>query len=317
MNAPAVAKPAVAAVAKPSATSPSTAGAAAPVKPPPFSMGGNTQSGSYIKLLAYGKPGVGKTELIASAVDVESMNDVLYIDCESGEQTVHDNPRIANWERLIKNRIHVTTFKQVSQVHDWLKGHIAYRDSKSPNADAVLIEQEARLRGLQPSEIERPQRFRTVVLDSLTEVNAYSNYELLGVDEATVLSGNADQIEVATWDEFRKNNQRIQMLVRAFRNLPINLLVAAGEQYKQDELKKFHFEPNLTGQLARQVQGFFDIVGHFQMAKIGEKNARRLYVQPIGSFDAKNRKSVYTKDWFDEADCNMKRIMQLTGMTKS
>jgi hypothetical protein len=295
---------------------PSAGPAVKPSAPPPFTLGQASNVGPYLKLLVYGKPGVGKTELIASSVDVPEMGDVLYVDVESGEQTVHDNPRIANWEALVANRVPCNTFKQVSQIHDWLKGHIVWRDKNDSAAEKILRDQEARLRGCSPDQIERPQRFRTVILDSLTEINAYSNYELLGVEEAKVLAGNADEVEVATWDEFRKNNQRIQMLLRAFKNLPINLLVAAHEQYKQDEVKKFHYEPAVTGQLARQVQGFFDIVGHFQMAKVGEKMERRLYVQPAGPFDAKNRRSVFRDDYFKEADLHMTKIMRLIGLTK-
>lgn len=300
-----------------SAVTPSSSAAVAPKSPVPFSMGTSSGISRYLKLLVYGKPGVGKTELIASAVDVPDMNDVLYVDAESGDMTVADNPRISQWPSLLENRIKVTTFKQVSQVHDWLVGHLRYRDLDTPAATKALIDNEARLRECDPSEITTPKRFRTVVVDSLTEINAYSNYELLGVSEAKVLSGDADNVEVATWDEFRKNNQRIQMLVRAFRNLPMHVLFAAGEQYKQDELKKFHYEPNVTGQLARQVQGFFDIVGYYTVGKVGDKTERRLYVQPIMNFDAKNRRSVYRNDYFADGDLNMKSIMNLTGLINS
>ncbi len=302
------------------AVTPSSSAAVKAVSPPPFQLGqGSGVSPKWLKLLAYGKPGIGKTELLGSAADVPEMNDLLYIDCESGNLTIEDNPRISNWPSVIENRVLCTTFKQVAQVHDWLKGHITARDAYlagNTQAKQALIANEARLRSVEPDAIVEPKLFRTVIMDSLTEINAYSNYELLGIDEAKVLSGGTDDIEVATWDEFRKNNQRIQMLVRAFRNLPMHVLVAAGEQYKQDELKKFHYEPNVTGQLARQVQGFFDIVGYYTMGRMGEKTVRRLYVQPVSNFDAKNRRSVFTKDFFDEPELNMKSIMKLIGLTK-
>jgi hypothetical protein len=270
-------------------------------------------------MLTYGKPGIGKTELLGSTADVAEMLCVLYVDAESGNLTIEDNPRITNWSSIIENRVLCTTFKQVSQVHDWLKKHCEFRDrflAGDLKAKETLKAAEARLRGIDPADITEPRLFRTVIVDSLTEINAYSNYELLGIDEAKVLAGGTDEIEVATWDEFRKNNQRMQMLVRAFRNLPMHVLFAAGEQYKQDELKKFHYEPNVTGQLARQVQGFFDIVGYYTMGRQGEKTIRRLYVQPVSNFDAKNRRSVFKRDFFEEGELNMKSIMRLIGLTK-
>jgi hypothetical protein len=295
---------------------PSGSAAQTVLAPPPFKLGGKLDNTPFLKLLAYSRPGWGKTELLGSAADVPQMLDVLYVDCESGDTTIRDNPRIKNWEHLIANHVRVTSFKEVAQIHDWLKGHCAVRDKEGEQAEKVLREQEARLRGCEPSDIDRPMRFRTVIVDSLSEVNAMSNAELLGVSEAKVLAGNADEIEVSTWDEFRKNNQRIQMLVRAFRDLPMNILFAAGEQYKQDELKKFHYEPNVTGQLARQVQAFFDIVGYGSTYIQGDKKERRLYVQPIDKFDAKNRRSVFKADFFKDTEVNMTGIMKGTGLLK-
>lgn len=300
-------------------TTPSATPATKLSDPPPFQMGTTYGLSPYLKMLVYGRPGVGKTELLGTAADVPTMQDVLFVDVEKGEMTIHDNSRIKNWESLINNRIPVVSFKEVSRIHDWLVGHCRVRDAflkGDQSAKQALINNEARIRGISPNDIQTPKLFRTLILDSLSEVNQYSNYELLGVDEAKVLSGNADEIEVATWDEFRKNNQRIQMLVKAFRNLPMHILVSAHEQYKQDELKKFHYEPAVTGQLARQVQGAFDIVGYFIAAKQGDKLERRLYVQPVANFDAKNRRSVFKGEYFNEGQLTLGAILRETGLMK-
>jgi hypothetical protein len=270
-------------------------------------------------MLVYSRPGIGKTQLLCSAADVPSMCDVLYVDCEKGEMTLYDNPYIKNWEHLIQNRVAVSTFPEVARIHDWLTGHCRARDAAiAGNQDALkaLAIEEQRMWGLDapPS---KPKLIRTVIIDTLTEVNMMSNYELLGVTEAKVLAGNAEEIEVATWDEFRKNNQRINMLVKAFRNLPLNFLVAAHEQYKQDELKKFHYEPGVTGQLARQIQGAFDIVGYYVQQRINpEKTERRLYIQPVANFDAKNRRPTFKADFFNESQLSMAAIMKETGLLK-
>lgn len=264
-----------------------------------------------MKFLVYSQPGIGKSTLCGSAVDVPSMRDVLWVDLERSDLIAEDNERIKDGAHLLENRVVVETFEQVSKVHDWLKGHCIARDDNNTRA---LIENEARMRGCTTAEITEPKMFRTVIIDSLTETNAMSNQELLGVDEAKVLSGDADDIQVATWDEFRKNNMRIQMLARAFRNLPMNFLATAGVQYKQDELKKMHFEPALTGQLARQVLGVFDIVGFMRIFKQGDKSERRMYVQPIENFFAKNRRGMFKADYF--SDPTMMDIMVKTGLVK-
>ena len=44
----------------------------------------------YLKLLIYGSPGVGKTSLAGSAVEVPSMRDVLMINAELGVLAIED-----------------------------------------------------------------------------------------------------------------------------------------------------------------------------------------------------------------------------------
>jgi len=242
------------------------------------------------------------------------MRDILWVDCEAGQLGIIDNPRIADDGHLTNNRVAVTSFKQVSDVHDWLVGHCLYRDLTDARSADVLRTQEARLRGCDPKDIAEPARFRTVILDSISEIDTLSNYELLGVSEARILSGDSENVEVATWDEFRKNNMRIQMLLRAFRNLPMHLLVTSAAHYKEDELKKRHWEPALTGQLTRQVQGFFDIVGYLQVSQQADKVEYRLNVQPGTVFYAKNRRATYTKSHF--TDPFMKTILEGVGLLK-
>jgi hypothetical protein len=301
--------------AKQSTVSPSSSAPAKVLSPPPFKLGMTTGVGRYLKLLAYGKAGMGKTELLTSSADVPDMQDILFIDAEKGEMTVEGNPRIANWDSILQNRVHVTTFKQIAEVHGWLQQHCRVRDEPiSERTTNILRVNEARLRGCAIEDIVEPRRFKTVIIDSLTEINAYSNYELLGIDQTKVLSGEADEVDVAGWDEFRKNNQRIQMLLRAFRDLPMHILVSCGAQYKQDEMKKMHWEPAITGQLASQIQGFFDIVGYMVVGKQGEKTEHRMYVQPTGSFAAKNRRSVFKGEFFINA--NMTMVMKETGLMK-
>jgi hypothetical protein len=148
----------------------------------------------------------------------------------------------------------------------------------------------------------------------MTEVDIYCTYGLLGLTQDKVLHGESSDIDVARFDEFRKNNQMVQMLCRAFRDLPIHVLAAAHEKYSEDELKKKTYMPALTGQLANQVPGFFDIVGWLTYVKEGDKLTRRMMVQPVGNFVAKNRRAVYKQDFF--LDPTMQTIMSGCGLLK-
>ncbi len=279
---------------------------------PPFSMGRPpTAVGRWLNLLAYGKPGAGKTTLLGTAVDIAEMNDVLYVDAERGNLAMEENPRIKGSEKLMENRISVTTFMEVAKVHEYLKSHCKFRDE---NNEAELRKSEAWIRGCQPDDIEVPRRFNTVLVDSLTEIDIYCTYGLLGITQEKVLHGESSDIEVARFDEFRKNNQMVQMLCRAFRDLPIHFLATAGRTYAEDDLRKRYYSPALTGQLKTQVPGFFDIVGYLDSSKVGDAIERRMYIKPIGNFEAKNRRSVYQKDYFE--DPYMKTIMEGVKLLK-
>lgn len=279
---------------------------------PPFTMGKkSTDVDRWLNFMCYGKPGSGKTTLMGSCVDVEDMRDVLFIDAESGDLAVQENDRIKNPELLIKNRIRVTDFKTVAMVHQFLTSHCKFRDE---NNVQKLREQEAWLRGCSPDEIEEPQRFRTVMLDSISEVDIYCTYGLLGITQDKVLHGESSDIDVARFDEFRKNNQMMQMLCRAFRDLPMHFLASCGRVFAEDELKKRYYSPALTGQLKTQVPGFFDIVGYMEAKTVGDKVERKLWINPVGNFEAKNRRSVYKKDYFE--DPTMTTIMKGVGLLK-
>lgn len=266
----------------------------------------------YLKLLVYGKHGAGKTELASTAVDVEGMRDVLVIDAEKGDATVEDSPRIKNPERL--HNIPVTSFKQVAFVHDFLKAYCGARDRNDIAAMKKLFSQ---VTGIPVANItdEQLPRYRTVIIDSLTEVEVYCQYSILSIDSQKIIT---EDIDVAGWPEFRKNMEMVKLLVRAFRDLPMNVIFVCSESWTQDEQKKFHYSPALTGKLSAAVQGFVDIVGWLTVGQATAEQIeapRRLYVQPISGgpkFDAKNRRSGFREAFFENP--SMATIMEKTGM---
>lgn len=270
----------------------------------PFMITGKpTETKRNLKLLFYGEHGSGKTTLAGSAVDVPHMRDVLLVDAESGEMTIDDNDRIEHPEFI--DRVRVTDFKMVASVQEYLKAHCL---AVKAGDDDKLRRMEARMKGLQPEDIETPKKYRTVIIDSLSEVGEFCMYQLLNL--STDMELDIDEMDVAEWPQFRKVNQMMQLVIRAYRDLPMNVILVASAQFYQDETKRKFFAPNMTGKLAQQVQGFMDIVGFLKTGKINEDTGvapRRLYIQPVGNFAAKNRRSSYKKAFFE--DPTMKSIM--------
>lgn len=266
----------------------------------------------WLKAVFYGAQGTGKTELACSSIDVPSMGDVILIDAEGGDLTLQDNPRIKNWEQI--KRIPVTNFMTVGRIQEYLKAHCIHRDS---NNVAKLRQNQAFLSGVPESSIadEAIWRFRTVIIDSLTEVEMYNMYALMGVEEGKLLEGARDEIEVAGWDEFRKNNMMVQILVRAFRDLPMHVIFICHQRYSQDELKRYHYSLSLTGQLQNQVQGLVDLVGFLQVAPQPDDQGRlprRLNIQPTGRYSAKSRRANFASAYID--DPSMHSILKAVGL---
>lgn len=276
----------------------------------PFRITTHQERDRWLKALWYARHGIGKTELAGSAVDVPEMRDVLYIDLERGGETFEDNPRIKNVDKMFQ--VAVNTFTAVAHIQEFLKAYCVARDANN-------VPQMRKLYALvYGQEIENPPMFRTVIVDSATELDAYCTYQVLKIN----IEGNeiGDDIDTAGWPEFRKNLEMMKLMVRAYRDLPMNVIFLASETYTQDEQKKYHYSPAMTGKLSTQIQGFVDIVGYLVAGAATEdapEAPRRLYVQPIGGgpkFDAKNRKSVYRLPYFDNP--TMSTIMKGIGLTK-
>ena len=267
----------------------------------------NTTHSKYINMLVYGKHGSGKTTLAASSVDVEQMNDVLVVMAEGGEVVFEDNDRIAAYEGL--DVVKVDRIDQFQKIYEFLKAHVSMRDNPA---------QEAQLQQLQEMVFGgfdgRIRRYRTVIIDSLSEIEAYCMAKILNLDALGLDSG--DEMEVAGFPQFRKNLHIMQRAIRQFRDLQIHVIMTCAESWSQDERKAFSYTPKLTGQLSTIAQGFFDIVGWLVVGqKAGETEAapRRMFVQPQAQpkADAKCRLAAYKSDFFDNP--MMRDILVGTG----
>jgi len=257
------------------------------IRPPSFRIEKVTKRQRYLKLLIYGNFGVGKTTLACSALDVPNMCDVVMINAEAGDLSVDE------FEGL--DAITITNFKALGAINDYLKKHCKYRDLKTKDADVELIKMEAAYRGVSIGDIDEPKRYYTCIIDSLTEVEAYCMYQLLGITESTRIDEEPDSAE---WPEFKKNHMMIQRMIRHFRDLPMHVIFTCSEQYDKDEQNRKKFSPDMTGKLTKKIQGFMDMVGYYVQGKDGDKTIRRLLVSPNAKYDAKHRYASFKKDYF-------------------
>lgn len=130
--------------------------------------------------MIYGEYGVGKTRLCGTAVEVPTMNDILLIDAESGTLTLVDDALPFHNIDVVS----VKSYRQVAKVHEFLRLHCQLRDRNDKESVAKLIEIEERLKG---EDVKEPKRYRTVILDSLSEIESLCMNQLLGITDTTSL----------------------------------------------------------------------------------------------------------------------------------
>lgn len=258
--------------------------------PAPFQVHKPRLEQHYMKLLVYGEYGAGKTVLAASSDDLPEMKEVLYIDAEAGDLALSDRPHL--------DVVRIKKYAELARVYEYLRLHVRLRDEGTPEALAKLADMERRLKGLDQAP-ESPTLYQTVVIDSLTEVQTYLMYQLLGMDPDNWALDAIPQ--TPEWGEWRSSSDMIQLLARQFRDLPLHVIVVLSQQEVEDKrqmLKRI----NLPGKLASRIQGFWDMVGYLVSIKDGEGNTRRrLYLNKVdNSFQAKHRFRHITVDYVDE-----------------
>lgn len=249
----------------------------------------------YINMLIYGPFGSGKTLLAASAQECPEFTNVLFADAEGGFKSIRDFGYQVDSYRI-------NTFKAFNKLYEFAKTHCKLRDvfmnlqdkKGSPEYEAArqrLIKLEAWMKEVPEESIEEPKIYRTIVVDSLTEVQKYAMYHILGIDINEVA---LDQdISIPKIQDWGKNSEMIRMLVRAFRDLDMHTIFTTLDSSEKDETDgKMTITPSLPGKLSKEVPAFVDIVGYMHV--VPNKNQpdnpqRMLQVQPMGKYNAKSR----------------------------
>lgn len=113
-------------------------------------------------------------------------------------------------------------------------------------------------------------------------------------NETELVVGFADfEVKAATLPDYGSNTNQMRKLVRAFRDLPMNVIFTAlAKEVKDDVTGELYTRPSLTDKLAEDTLGYMDIVGYYYTRQNKEdetKLDRILQVQPFKNRTAKDR----------------------------
>lgn len=102
--------------------------------------------------------------------------------------------------------------------------------------------------------------YKTVVVDSITEINEVCKSEI-----ERKRSGGVMQIQ--DWGELLK---KLRNIFRKFRDLDMNVLLIAQEQYVHDDTVIQKIVPSLNGKASTDIAYFMDVVGYATFDKEGK-----------------------------------------------
>ena len=139
--------------------------------------------------------------------------------------------------------------------------------------------------------IRSMKSIRTVILDTTTELQKKSMDGILAENhKKNPTKHDADVPQLADWG---KNTEQMRKVLRAFRDLGINVIfVAHSEKDKDEATGAISIGPSFTPKLKIDACSYVDIIGYMYTKLEGDKTVRYMLTQPSGNITAKCRREV-------------------------
>ena len=171
-------------------------------------------------MLIYGEAGVGKTWLAGSAQAVPAMRNVLYVDAESGADTLKES-----WPDV--ELITATRWEDYDRIYNAL--------------------------------LAGAHDYRTVVLDSISEILEHCKEAVMEELKMDPENEKRDP-DIPSIREWGKLLVRMLRLVRRFRDLPMNVIFIAHAEPVKDRMGKSKWMPLVNGKFQFKLPQIPDVV---------------------------------------------------------
>ena len=208
------------------------------------------ESIDWLNLLIYGEPGAGKTHFLGTAQDHKDTSPLLIADIDGGVTTLRKRPDI--------DVVQIRSFKDLVNLH----------------ADLFNAAKEDGL------------PYKTIGIDSLSEL---AKIDIGEISKTFAQQNDKLDPDIPDMRAYAKSGNHIRRAVRAFRDLPCNVIFTCHTQNDRDNFNRLMYKPQLAGKLQVDIPGFLDIVGWLRTEVSDDGVTRYLQTQKTEVTIAKDR----------------------------
>lgn len=135
-----------------------------------------------------------------------------------------------------------------------------------PEVDTVRVSNWDEMQAVYDDLLNGDHPYNTIICDSLTEIQKFNMYAIM---EALKKKHPDREIDVPSMREWGINLEQIRRYVRAFRDLPMNVIMTAlSKEEKNDRTGAVEKKLSLSGKMADEVAAFMDIVVYLYTKQI-------------------------------------------------
>jgi len=217
----------------------------------------------FLKMLIYGRPGIGKTYLLGTGAEDPRLTPAIMIDLEGGLMTIAS--KVKRYENIAALKKAVAENVELAPIN-------AIRIKSSTDLSQIV-------NYLYDNNGKHP--FKAVYVDSLTEIN-YLKLQAAAANNPKNTTG------FPQLNDYGTSAAQMRSLIRDFRDMDEChvIFTAHYSESKDEQTGRVEIKPSLTGKLVGEVCGMLDIVGLLDMEKDGTRTIR---FQPTDRVWAKDR----------------------------